>query len=156
MNDTRMVAIGRSMIQGLCMTLILLLTGPGCVTSGVGNNVRTKAEAGDSAAQCAMGNYYIDRHIAPTDASEAAKWYRLAAEQGHAEAQANLGMMYAMGEGIPQDMVQGYMWLKLAGKRGYSRGLMGASMLERKMEIWDVNKGDQLAAEWKPKGGVTK
>ncbi len=148
--------IGLKVLPGLCMALALLMAGSGCATSGVGNNVRMKAEAGDAAAQFAMGDYYLDRHVSPTDAGEAAKWYRLAAEQGHSEAQASLGMMCAMGEGVPQDMVQGYMWLKLAGKRGNSKGLMGVSMLERKMEIWDVNKGEQLADEWKPKGGVTK
>src|SRR6266498_1910395 len=43
---------------------------------------RTKAEAGDVAAQAALGNYYATGQRGRIDLSQAVKWYRAAAEQG--------------------------------------------------------------------------
>ncbi len=50
------------------------------------------AQKGDADAQLKLGRLYVERDVMSEDATEAAKWYRLAAEQGQADAQVWLGM----------------------------------------------------------------
>ncbi len=52
------------------------------------------------------------------DATEAARWYRLAADQGDAKAQINLGLMYAFGYGVLKDDVLAHMWANIGSANG--------------------------------------
>ncbi len=76
---------------------------------------RPLAEAGDRAAQFAMG---VLADTLEHDA-EALDWYRLAAEAGQTDAQVILGARFAMGMGVETDLVQAYYWLDRAAKRDH-------------------------------------
>ena len=68
------------------------------------------AEQGNAQAQLFVG-------VMSQDASESAKWTRLAADQGNAEAQLFLGTLYDSGSGVPQDDAEAVKWIRLAAKR---------------------------------------
>jgi len=73
------------------LPLVLLC---GCATGGAGiplEELRTKADQGDPAAQFALGAAYDAGRGVKGDQREAAAWYRKAAEQGYAAAQNSLG-----------------------------------------------------------------
>ena len=59
--------------------------------------VKAKAEGGDSESQVELGFRYEQGKGVAKDQVEAAKWYRKAAEQNYAEAQNNLGVCYERG-----------------------------------------------------------
>lgn len=80
--------------------------------------LRQKAEQGDVAAQCTLGNVYQCGNDVPKDYKESIKWYRLAAEQGDANAQYSLASMYYQGEGVPQDYKEAAKWSRLAAEQG--------------------------------------
>jgi len=81
-------------------------------------SLRTKARAGDAAAQFELGGRcYFGRGLS-RNPTEAARWYRLAAEQGHAGAQVNLGNAYLRGEGLPRNAAEAYVWSALAAANG--------------------------------------
>ena len=86
-------------------------------------DLHARADAGEAAAQHALGFLYSDGLGVPQDHVEAAGWYRRAAEQGHATAQHALGVMYYDGLGVPQDYVEAHIWLNLAASQltGQSR-----------------------------------
>ena len=91
----------------ICLTAVFL--------AGCGEpDIRSKAEAGDPAAQYNLGGMYRSGEGVPKDAAEAVKWYRKAADQGHAPAQLHLAHMYAKGEGVPKDEAEAYAWYNLA------------------------------------------
>ena len=76
------------------------------------------AEAGDAAAQWALGAMYDNGDGLSQDYAEAMKWFRLAAEQGFSNAQQNLGAMYRDGKGVPQDYAEAMKWFRLAAEQG--------------------------------------
>ena len=106
-------------------------------------DLRTRAEAGDAAAQYNLGVHYATGRGVDRDVAEAVRWYRLAAEQGCAKAQHTLGVMYRNGEAIEQDPVVAYMWFTLA--------LFGATANQRSTWVYSRNRlgrsltSDQLA-----------
>jgi len=80
--------------------------------------IKAKAEKGDAEAEFNLGNHYskFDSGV-PTDAAEAAKWYRKAAEQNYAKAQYELGLCYRTGVGVPEDDVEAVKWLCKAAEQ---------------------------------------
>ena len=83
--------------------------------------LKKRAEHGDSVAQNSLGFRYDTGQGVPQDYAEAVRWYRLAAEQGQAEAQTNLGIMYNKGLGVEQDRAEAVRWWRLAAEQGDSR-----------------------------------
>jgi hypothetical protein len=88
---------------------------------------KARAEAGDAAAQAAVGflcELGIRGHV---DCAEAVRWYRKAAEQGNARAQLNLrqistlGFMYERGIDTPADGAEAVKWCRKAAKQGNVR-----------------------------------
>jgi len=85
-----------------------------------------KANAGDSAAQVAMGEQYAQaganehyRDIAANDYKQAADWYRKAAEQKYIPAEMHLAALYRDGgKGFDRDMVQAAAWYRRAADQG--------------------------------------
>ena len=113
----------------------------------------TRAERGSADAQFNLAVRYDFGEGVSEDATEAARWYRLAAEQGHADAQFNLGVSYADGEGISKDAVQAYMWLDLAAARGTGEQREEAARLrdltaDAVMTPEQISKAQGLAREW--------
>ena len=114
--------------------------------------VRTRANAGDTDSQYVLGHMFLLGLGGLQDYVEAAEWFRKAAEQGHAEAQFNLGLAHANGEGAPQDNVEAYKWLNLAAT------FADASTREEFVDVRDsvagrltsqqLDEGQKLAREW--------
>jgi TPR repeat protein/DNA-binding XRE family transcriptional regulator len=68
---------------------------------------KLKAENGDADAMFSLGNAYDDgENGAPTDYTEANKWYRMAADKNHTAACNNLGVAYLWGRGVKQDYAE--------------------------------------------------
>jgi TPR repeat protein len=85
-----------------------------------------KANAGDAAAQVAVGEHYTADAAAMhnvTQAGEAyktaAEWYRKAADQGSIAGQMHLAALYRDGgRGFPRDMAQAAEWYRKAAEQG--------------------------------------
>ena len=104
-------------------TLLALGLMAGCAgpqTGGAGvDQLRAKAEQGDSKAQFQLGIAYDSGQGVARDQGEAAKWYRRAADQGLAEAQNSLGSMYQHGQGLPQNYGEAIAWYQKAAAQGF-------------------------------------
>jgi hypothetical protein len=66
---------------------------------------------GDADAQYQLGRLYLDG--APSDPSQAARWFQLAATKGDCRAQAVLGDMLFEGKHVPRQAARGLMLLTL-------------------------------------------
>lgn len=77
--------------------------------------LRERAEAGEAAAQYAVGNaYHMGLAGAAKDLNEAKLWYEKGAAQGHKDAQVNLGIIHVQGG----DKALGVRWLTCAAEQG--------------------------------------
>ena len=116
---------------------------------------RKAADQGHASAQFNLGVMYEKGQGIPQDHGEAAKWFRKAADQGDASTQFILGVMYWMGQGIPQDYLQAYVWLNLAAAALKSPANEAAAeardAVAAKLTKSQVERGQRLASEWKPK-----
>jgi TPR repeat protein len=82
---------------------------------------KAKAENGDAAAQCVLGEIYQQGlGGVAKDEAEAVKWYRKAADLNKPEAQYNLAGMYANGRGVTQDYAEAVKWWRKAAEQGYA------------------------------------
>ena len=87
------------------------------------SELKAKAEAGDPAAQFALGRAYDDGNgVAQSDKS-ASLWYLKAAEQAYALAENSLGVMYREGRGVEQSKEQAVEWYKKAAKQKNSTAM---------------------------------
>lgn len=82
------------------------------------SDVRTRAEAGDPAAQFELGVHYDNRSDKAKDLRRAVEWYSKAAQDGFAPAQFQLGRMYVLGRGVTQDEALGIDWQIKAADQG--------------------------------------
>jgi len=113
-------------------------------------------------AEFALGQLYYHGRGVPADAGEAAFWYRRAAEDGHPAAQHILGTMYESGWNVEADLSEAYKWFTLAiPKRHHAMAvdsgfdpLAARNSLARKMTRFQIARGEQLAAEWRPAGAT--
>ena len=84
-------------------------------------SLRTRANAGDAAAQHNLGLMYATSEGVPRDNAEAMRWFRLAAEQGHPGGQFSLGVNYDRGGAVvPQDDAEAVWWYRLAAEQGHA------------------------------------
>lgn len=132
------------------------------------------AEAGDAAAQFALGKCYEEGRGVAQDFHEALSWYEKAASLGHATAQYSLGSCYAYGIDIAQDYQKALAWFKKAAEQGhaksqymlgisYSHGLAGeqdhaqaARWYERAAEAGDLEAQVIMAEVYFEGRGVTQ
>ncbi len=77
---------------------------------------RAVAEGGFSAAQVALGEFYLYGNHVEKDQAEAELWYMQAAKQGNVIAEHNLGTMYYQ-EG---DLQKAKVWLTRAADKQYA------------------------------------
>jgi TPR repeat protein len=85
------------------------------------NDLRTRAEAGDSLAQFYIATLYDPKLPAinfSKDPVVAAEWYRKSAEQGGSQAQFNLADFYAWGVGVAKDDAQAAFWYRKSADQG--------------------------------------
>lgn len=71
------------------------------------SELRSKANAGDAAAQFELGLYYDNRNRRNRDERQAVDWYSKSADQGFARAQFRLGRMYILGRGTERNETRG-------------------------------------------------
>ena len=81
-----------------------------------------RAEAGEAAAQYAIGEHYQKGLGVERDPGKAMVWYRRAADQAHAGAQYAIGALYENGEGVRQDFIKAAEWYELAANMGNHPG----------------------------------
>jgi TonB family protein len=123
------------------------------------DTTKSRADAGDAAAQNRLGAWYQNGTYGAADPVQAAHWYRLAAEQGDAVAQNNLGVLYSRGLGVARDPKQAAAWYAKAAAQGhgwaqanlalaYEFGTAG-EMDHAKAQYWltEAAEGGLLAAQ---------
>jgi len=81
---------------------------------------RAAAEAGNAAAQEALGTLLRTGQGVARDPAAAARLYRQAAELGYGRAQAQLGLAYEAGEGVAESWTEAHAWC-LRGARQFDR-----------------------------------
>ena len=84
-------------------------------------DLRRDADAGDSAAQFALGKRYAEGDGVERDAPQAAALFRKAADAENADAQVALGMLYRDGLGVAQDPQEALRWIRKAADSGNAR-----------------------------------
>jgi uncharacterized protein len=110
------------------------------------DQVRTKAEAGDAAAECDFGMRHVRGDGVPKDYSEAVKWLRKAADQDYADGQRQLGNAYFNGMGVEKDYDQAFALYSKAAKQG---NIEAQASLGVCYEFGrGVQKDDSLAVGW--------
>lgn len=87
------------------------------------SQLKTGSEAGDAAAQCALGAAYEAGNGVPQNDGLAAKWYEKAAVQGNPVAQNRLGIMYRLGKGVNRDKEEAVHWYRKAAKQRNAQAL---------------------------------
>lgn len=99
-------------------------------------STRAAAEAGDAAAQFALGLRLSTGDEAARNPDQAAGWFRKAAEQDHVPAQFSLGMMLAGGYGVPRDDVASLKLTRRAAEGGDAGAQhhLGSSLHRASME----------------------
>ena len=81
--------------------------------------LKQKAELGDSTAQTALGFEYANGDRVSKNVTEAAKWFLKAAKQGNFRAQTMIGVSYEYGKGVPQNDAEAVKWLRKAADQGH-------------------------------------
>ena len=104
------------------------------------------AEIGNADAQSLLAFLYKDGNGVLKDATEAAKWMRLAAEQGDADAQYFLAVMYYKGEGVLKDSTEEIKWYRLSAEQGNAYAQFSLGHMYRDGE--GVLKDNQTAHMW--------
>jgi len=111
----------------------------------------TRAEQGDTDAQCEIGWLYANEEYMPQSYTEASKWYMLAAEKGHARAQAHLGNAFKYGKGVPEDILKAYAWLSLSSKAGNQVAALIRAECVEEMSPVQLGEAQRLTKEYEQK-----
>ncbi len=75
---------------------------------------------------------------------EAAAWL------GGTKAMYELGKCYEDGVGVTQNYVQAHLWYNVASSRGYTDAPKARDAVAKKMNVNQLEKAQELAANWKP------
>lgn len=90
---------------------------------------RAKAEAGDAAAQFALGLRFAEGRDRPRDFKLAAQWLEKSASQGFAKAQYRLATLYERGLGTPRDIRRAIGLYLAAAEQGNARAMHNLGVL---------------------------
>ncbi|MGM0422274.1 MAG: SEL1-like repeat protein [Pseudomonadota bacterium] len=82
-------------------------------------NIASRAEAGDPAAQYQLARNYARGYGVEKDYESAFQWYQKAAEQGHAKSQYALGGAYDFGRGTAADAKKAEHWYRKAAEQDH-------------------------------------
>ena len=80
-------------------------------------DLRQKAEKGDSVAQTMLGVEYMKGDLVEKDLDKAIEWWKKAAEKGYAEAEYKLGVCYHFGFGIKKSHKLARYWYEKAANQ---------------------------------------
>ena len=122
------------------LMILMLLAGFAMAEAEDWTQLLQRAEAGDAAAQVALGDCYYEGNGVEQNYTIAAQWYLKAAEQGSMEGQYKLGMCYYNGYGVAQDMERASYWMLLACEQGEKYG----DVMETEEDLAELN----LAGEY--------
>ena len=104
-----------------------LLLSAAAQTATIDSAALARANAGDAAAQVAVGEQYVqaaanehDKALMAGDYQQALAWYQKAAAQNNISAELHLAALYRDGGGktIPRDMEQAASWYRRAADQG--------------------------------------
>jgi hypothetical protein len=105
--------------------VIPVLTAIGFAQAGIDPAQLTKANAGDSAAEVAVGEQYTHEALAAQDPdaatanwNKAAEWYIKAAAQSNVAGEIHLAECYSYGHGVARDKVKAAEWYRRAAEQG--------------------------------------
>lgn len=96
--------------------------------AGIDPALWTKANAGDAAAQVAVGESYEAGKSVAKDLKQASEWYQKAADKGNVGGEMHLAALYRDGgKDFPRDMAQAAAWYLKAADQGdvTAQGAMG-------------------------------
>ncbi len=136
-----MRAIFRTVLVVFVLTAVLSFAQSPNVAS-----LKSKAEAGDTAAQVALAHAYENGEGVAKNEDLAAKWYRAAADKGNAQAQSELGVMYRLGLGVQQDKEEAVKWYRKAAKQGFGPAMFNLATCFYNGD--GVGISDRLAYAW--------
>ncbi|MBI3775914.1 MAG: sel1 repeat family protein [Gammaproteobacteria bacterium] len=84
------------------------------------DKLQASAQAGDAAAQYALGrNYLTGKAPQAVNPAQALAWLTRAAEQQQADAQYEVGVIYKDGSSVPRDLERAKLWLGKAAAQGH-------------------------------------
>jgi len=110
------------------------------------DQIRQKAEQGDSEAQFIFGQAYANGRGVVKDDKEAVDWYQKAANQNNDRAQTNLGWMYSQGRGVTRDDSQAAAWYRKAANQNNVIAENNLGFMYQKGR--GVTKDDNQALYW--------
>lgn len=88
-------------------------------SGGIDPALLAKANAGDTAAQVAVGESYSDGKGVTRDYKQAAEWFQKAAEKSNVDAEMHLAALYRDGsKTFPRDMQKAADWYRKAADQG--------------------------------------
>ncbi|MGZ8190446.1 MAG: tetratricopeptide repeat protein [Methylococcaceae bacterium] len=110
------------------------------------NNIRDRADKGDSYAELQMGLHYTNGNGVPRDDKQAFNWFEKAANKNQIEAQYRLGMALLEGRGIEKNLKTAFYWIEQSALHGnakaqlslgdmYGSG-MGVEVSKDKAYLW--------------------
>ena len=109
---------------------------------------RRKAEAGDGAAMCNMGGWYMrgEKGLA-RDSAKAFEWYKKSHEAGDASGTGNLGVCYLRGVGVPKCSMLGATLMSDAARCGsqYACVKLGRAYAKGR---WGFPKDEKMARRY--------
>ena len=110
------------------------------------DELKTKAEAGDAAAQIQLGWAYEKGSGVKTDMKAAVKWFQQAADQHAPEALAALGELTQAGQGTKRDLTEAARLYRLAAEKGSVAGQYNLAYLYEQGS--GVDRNEKEAAHW--------
>jgi len=114
--------------------------------------LQQKAEQGDGAAACNLGDTYREGESTSQDLNLALRWYRRGAELGDANAQNNLGSMFLNGLTCERDPVQAIYWYRKSAEQGNAEAQY--NLAKRYLHGDGVNQNYAEARMWFQKAVV--
>lgn len=108
--------------------------------------LKTRAEAGDAAAQTSLGWIYQKGTGAKPNMKEAVKWFQKAADQNYPEALVALGEMTQAGQGVTRDPTNAARFYQSAAEKGNVTGEYDLAYLYE--QGMGVEKDETNASKW--------
>jgi uncharacterized protein len=105
-----------------------------------------KANAGDPAAQLALGQAHLTGKGATKDTKAAIEWLAKAADQGNTDARLALGKLYLGGSGVPKNSTESAKWYRLAAEQGDTTAQVQLARMH--LAGTGVSKDEVEACKW--------
>ena len=113
------------------------------------------AEAGDSDAQCSLGDIYLEGAAGIEPNPQAMlQWYNQAAQQHHPKAQYMLGKLMAEGKAVAQNDEAAFQWLTLAIMNQSEPAQKELAMLTARLSKEQLEQYKQRMMEQMPQSGT--